>query len=115
MSSVLVVGSVAFDSIKTPSGQVQRCLGGSATYFSLAASFFADVRLVAVVGSDFTAEHETVMTKHGVRTEGIQRAEGKTFHWSGEYGENLNEAGPEHRHEQAPDPRWAKLSELRLD
>ncbi len=92
MSSVLVVGSVAFDSIKTPAGQVKRCLGGSATYFSLAASFFADVRIVAVVGSDFTAEDESILIKRGVDTSGIQRIEGKTFFWSGEYGENMNEA-----------------------
>ena len=92
MSSVLVVGSVAFDSIKTPSGKVERCLGGSATYFSLAASFFADVRLVAVVGADFTAEDESILIKRGVDTSGLQRVEGKTFFWSGEYGDNLNEA-----------------------
>jgi len=92
MSSVLVVGSVAFDSIKTPSGAVKRCLGGSATYFSLAASFFADVRVVAVVGSDFTADDESILIKRGVDTSGIQRVEGKTFFWSGEYEENLNEA-----------------------
>lgn len=92
MSSVLVVGSVAFDAIKTPAGQVKRCLGGSATYFSLAASFFADVRVVAVVGSDFTAEDESILIKRGVDTSGIQRVEGKTFFWSGEYGENMNEA-----------------------
>src|SRR5437660_8574590 len=92
MSSVLVVGSVAFDSIKTPSGQVKRCLGGSATYFSLAASFFADVRLVAVVGSDFTAEDESILIKCGVDTSGLQRAEGKTCFWAGEYNDNRNEA-----------------------
>ena len=92
MSSVLVVGSVAFDSIKTPSGKVERCLGGSATYFSLAASFFADVRLVAVVGADFTAEDESILIKRGVDTSGLQRVEGKTFFWSGEYSDNLNEA-----------------------
>src|SRR4051812_7207186 len=90
--SILVVGSVAFDGIKTPAGKVDRCLGGSATYFSLAASFFTDVRVVAVVGDDFTAEDESVLTKRGVDTSGIQRATGKSFFWSGEYGENLNEA-----------------------
>ncbi len=90
--SVMVVGSVAFDGIKTPSGKVDRCLGGSATYFSLAASFFTDVRVVAVVGDDFTAEDEAVMGKRGVDTSGIQRAPGKSFFWAGEYGDNLNEA-----------------------
>jgi sugar/nucleoside kinase (ribokinase family) len=90
--SILVVGSVAFDGIKTPSGNVDRCLGGSATYFSLAASFFTDVRVVAVVGDDFTAEHESVLVKRGVDVSGLQRAKGKTFYWRGEYGENMNEA-----------------------
>src|SRR5207253_2205815 len=88
----LVVGSVAFDGIKTPSGMVDRCLGGSATYFSLSASFFTDVRVVAVVGDDFTAEHETVMVKRGVDISGLQRAKGKSFYWRGEYGANMNEA-----------------------
>src|SRR5205085_6422951 len=82
----------AFDTIKTPYGKQERILGGSATYFSLAASFFSDVRVIAVVGEDFTAAHEAVMTDRGVDTRGIQRAKGKTFHWAGEYGDNLNEA-----------------------
>lgn len=90
--SLLVVGSLAFDSIKTPHGKVDRILGGSATYFSLAASFFTDVRVVGVVGEDFAPEHEAVMKNRGVDTSGIQRAKGKTFYWSGEYGDNLNEA-----------------------
>src|SRR4051812_3803124 len=91
-ASLLVVGSVAFDTIKTPYGKQERILGGSATYFSLAASYFADVRVIAIVGEDFSAEHEDVMRNRGVDTRGIQRAKGKTFHWAGEYGENLNEA-----------------------
>jgi len=90
--SVLVVGSVAYDSIKSPAGEKERCLGGSATYFSLAASFFTQVRVVAVVGQDFSAADEKVLSGRGVDTSGIQRKEGKTFFWSGEYGENLNEA-----------------------
>src|SRR5574340_1153475 len=90
--SLLVVGSVAFDSIQTPFGKEERILGGSATYFSLAASYFTDVRVIAVVGEDFTSEHEDVMRKAGVDTRGIQHAQGKTFHWAGEYGENVNEA-----------------------
>ena len=90
--AILAVGSIAFDTIKTPRGKKERVLGGSATHFSLAASFFTEVRVVGVVGDDFTADHEAVMTKRGVKTLGIERARGKTFHWSGEYGENLNEA-----------------------
>jgi sugar/nucleoside kinase (ribokinase family) len=90
--SILVVGSVAFDTLKTPYGERQKILGGAATYFSLSASHFTDVRVVAVVGEDFTAENEAVMNKRGVDTHGIQHARGKTFHWTGEYGENVNEA-----------------------
>ncbi len=90
--SILVVGSVAFDTLKTPYGERQKILGGAATYFSLSASYFTDVRVVAVVGEDFSAENEDVMKKRGVDTRGIQHAKGKTFHWTGEYGENVNEA-----------------------
>src|SRR5437763_2191369 len=90
--AILAVGSIAFDTIQTPRGKKERALGGSVTHFSLAASFFTEVRVVGVVGDDFSAENEAVMTKRGVRTEGIQRAQGKTFHWSGEYGKNLSEA-----------------------
>jgi sugar/nucleoside kinase (ribokinase family) len=90
--SILVVGSVAFDTLKTPYGERQKVLGGAATYFSLSASHFTDVRVVAVVGEDFTPENEAVMNNRGVDTRGVQHAKGKTFHWSGEYGENINEA-----------------------
>jgi sugar/nucleoside kinase (ribokinase family) len=90
--SIVVVGSVAFDTIATPSGRVQDVLGGAATYFSLAASYFTDVRVVAVVGDDFAPEHENVMKKRGVDTRGIERAKGKTFRWGGQYLDNLNEA-----------------------
>ncbi len=90
--SILVVGSVAFDTLKTPYGERQKILGGAATYFSLSASYFTDVRVIAVVGEDFTPENEAVMISRGVDTRGIQHAKGKTFHWSGEYGENVNEA-----------------------
>jgi sugar/nucleoside kinase (ribokinase family) len=90
--AILAVGSIAFDTIKTPRGRKERVLGGSVTHFSLAASFFTEVRVVGVVGADFTAEHEAVMSKRGIHTSGIERAKGKTFHWSGEYGDNLNEA-----------------------
>ncbi|HXZ27961.1 MAG TPA: PfkB family carbohydrate kinase [Terriglobales bacterium] len=90
--AILAVGSIAFDDITTPFGSRQKLLGGSATYFSLAASYFTEVRVVGVVGEDFALEHEEILLNRGVRTEGIQRAPGKTFHWSGEYGDNLNEA-----------------------
>lgn len=90
--SILVVGSVAYDSIKTPHGSVERELGGSATHFSLAASHFTDVRVVGVVGNDFGPEQEVVFKKRNIDIGGIERADGKTFYWSGEYGENPNEA-----------------------
>jgi sugar/nucleoside kinase (ribokinase family) len=90
--SILAVGSIAFDSIATPAGKADNVLGGSATYFSLAASYFTSVRVVAVVGEDFTVEHENVLKKRGVDTTGIEHAKGKTFRWGGKYLENLNEA-----------------------
>jgi sugar/nucleoside kinase (ribokinase family) len=90
--SILVVGSVAFDNITTPSGSVENILGGAATHFALAASFFTEVRMVAVVGDDFRAEHENVFKKRGIDTRGIERATGKTFRWGGRYADNLNEA-----------------------
>ena len=90
--SIVVVGSVAFDDITSPSGSVKGILGGAATYFSLAASYFTQVRMVAVVGEDFGPEHENVLKKRGVDTRGIERAAGKTFRWGGSYADNLNEA-----------------------
>jgi sugar/nucleoside kinase (ribokinase family) len=90
--SILVVGSVAFDDIATPSGSVKKVLGGAATYFALAASYFTKVRVVGVVGDDFGAEPENVLKKLGIDTRGIERAPGKTFHWGGHYTDNLNEA-----------------------
>jgi len=90
--AILVVGSVAFDSIETPSGHAERCLGGAATYFSLAASYFTDVRVIAVVGEDFTAKEEDVMKRRGVDTRGIEHVAGKSFFWRGSYMKNLNEA-----------------------
>ena len=90
--AILVVGSVAFDSIETPYGKVDHCLGGAATHFSLAASYFTDVRVIGVVGEDFLPEHEAVMTKRGIDTRGIERAPGLTFHWTGEYKGTLGEA-----------------------
>jgi sugar/nucleoside kinase (ribokinase family) len=90
--SLVAVGSLAFDSIATPSGRVEDILGGSVTYFALAASYFTEVRVVAVVGEDFTAEQESVFKKRGVDTCGIERSPGKTFRWGGHYLDNLNEA-----------------------
>ncbi len=88
--SLLVVGSIAFDSIKTPQDEVQEILGGSAVYFSLAARFFGPVRLVGIVGRDFPPEHLEMLSAQGVDTEGVEIAEGKTFRWSGEYFEGMN-------------------------
>jgi len=90
--SIVAVGSIAFDSIASPSGRVENILGGSCTYFALAASYFTKVRVVAVVGEDFTAEDENVFRKRGIDTRGIEHAKGKTFRWGGQYFENLNEA-----------------------
>jgi sugar/nucleoside kinase (ribokinase family) len=90
--SILVVGSVAFDSIETPHGKVDHCLGGAATHFSLAASYFTQVRVIAVVGEDFTAQHEKVLTDRGIDTRGIEHAKGLSFHWTGSYVGSLNEA-----------------------
>jgi sugar/nucleoside kinase (ribokinase family) len=90
--SILVVGSVAFDDVTSPSGTAKNILGGAATYFSLAASYFTQVRVVAVVGADFGPEQEDVFRKRGIDTRGIERAEGKTFRWGGSYTDNLNEA-----------------------
>jgi len=90
--SILVVGSVAFDNIASPSGSVENILGGAATYFALAASYFADVRVVAVVGDDFNSDHELVLKRRSIDTRGIERAPGKTFRWGGHYTDNLNEA-----------------------
>jgi sugar/nucleoside kinase (ribokinase family) len=90
--SILVVGSVAFDTVRTPFGQADEALGGSATYFSAAASFFADVRLVAVVGEDFPDQHLEFLRSRKVDLGGLQRVPGKTFRWVGEYGFDLNQA-----------------------
>src|SRR5437016_7656716 len=93
--SILAVGSIAFDTVATPSGRAQDLLGGSATYFALAASYFTQVRIVAVVGEDFADQHEKVLKNRGVDTRGIQHAKGKTFRWGGQYLDNLNEAKTE--------------------
>jgi sugar/nucleoside kinase (ribokinase family) len=90
--SITVVGSVAYDSIETPAGRRDRCLGGAATYFSLSASFFTDVRVIAVVGEDFGRRQEAVFQARNIDTRGIEHTAGKSFFWEGSYLENLNEA-----------------------
>jgi sugar/nucleoside kinase (ribokinase family) len=89
---ILVVGSVALDTVRTPFGQVEEALGGSATYFSAAASFFTDVRLVAVVGEDFPEHHLAFLRERKIDLRGLQHLPGKTFRWVGEYGFDLNQA-----------------------
>jgi sugar/nucleoside kinase (ribokinase family) len=96
--SILVVGSVAFDDVTSPSGSVKNVLAGAATYFSLAASYFTKVRIVAVVGDDFGSEQEAVFQKRGIDIRGIERANGKTFRWGGTYTDNLNEAKTDFTH-----------------
>ena len=90
--TLLVVGSVAFDTITTPSGSVDHVLGGSATYFSLSASHFTEVRLVAVVGDDFGSKELQIFQGNPIDLTGLQRREGRTFHWVGEYSKDLKQA-----------------------
>lgn len=90
--SMLVVGSVALDSLETPFGVRKDVPGGSATFFSTAASFFGPVQLVGVVGEDFPEEHVRFLADRGVDLAGLERASGRTFRWSGRYGFDLNEA-----------------------
>ena len=92
MSSILVVGSVAFDSVKTPFGEADDVLGGSATYFSVSASYFSPVNVVGVIGRDFTDEHQGVFKRHNIDTSGLVQTDGETFRWRGQYGYELNEA-----------------------
>ncbi len=89
--SLLVVGSVAFDALESPYGKVDRTLGGAATYFAVAASFFTPVSLVGIVGDDFTPEDEKIFRGRNIDTDGLERAGGKTFFWAGRYSQNLNE------------------------
>lgn len=92
MSEILVVGSLAYDSISTPSGKVDRALGGSANYFSLAASIFSKVRVVGVVGEDYDQADYEMLNSRGVDLAGLSKVPGKTFHWEGSYEGDLNEA-----------------------
>lgn len=88
--SILVVGTVAFDSIETPFGSAERILGGSASYFALGASFFAPVRIVGVIGEDFPQEYLDLFSQRQIDLEGIKKARGDTFHWRGRYHEDIN-------------------------
>ncbi|MBT3350771.1 MAG: sugar kinase, partial [Nitrospinaceae bacterium] len=88
--SLLVVGSMAFDSVKTPFGEREDAIGGSATYFSVSASYFTQVRLVAIVGSDFPQAELDFLSDRRVDLAGLERSEGETFRWKGEYGYDLN-------------------------
>lgn len=90
--SILVVGSVALDSIETPFGKAENVLGGSATYFSVSASFFAPVNLVAVIGKDFPKKNISFLRRRGIETSGLEIAEGRTFRWKGKYGYDFNSA-----------------------
>ena len=90
--SILVVGSVALDTVETPFGRRERALGGSATFFSVSASFFAPVNLVAVVGKDFPKEHVEFLKSRKINTRGLKVLDGETFHWIGSYKYDMNEA-----------------------
>jgi sugar/nucleoside kinase (ribokinase family) len=92
MSNILVIGSVGYDNIETPTGKVENVLGGSANYFSLAASLYSRVRVVGVVGRDYTDEDLHLLKKRNVDTEGLKVEAGETFRWSGSYLQSYNEA-----------------------
>jgi sugar/nucleoside kinase (ribokinase family) len=92
MGKLLVVGSVALDTVKTPFGEVNEVLGGSATFFSTAASYFTSVDLIAVVGEDFPPQHLAFLKSRGIDMTGLERRPGETFRWKGEYTHQLNEA-----------------------
>lgn len=92
MSSIVAVGSLAFDSIETPFGSVGKILGGSANHFSLSASFFTPVKCISVVGEDYPQEHLEHLKSRNIDLSGVTVSKGKTFHWSGRYGYDLHEA-----------------------
>jgi len=89
--SLLVVGSMAFDAIETPFGKVDRTVGGAASYFALAASYFAPVRVVAIVGEDFTDKERAIFRGRKIDLTGVEQARGKSFFWAGRYSQNMNE------------------------
>ena len=88
--SILVVGSVAFDTILTPHGNADEVLGGSASYFAVAASYFAPVKLVAVIGEDFPEQDRAFLASRDIDLEGLSVAKGRTFRWTGKYHEDMN-------------------------
>jgi sugar/nucleoside kinase (ribokinase family) len=90
MNPIVVIGTVAFDSVRTPFGEAPDVLGGSATFFAMAARLFTPVRLVAIVGHDFPARHLKAFEEAGIDLEGLIRADGNTFRWKGEYEDNMN-------------------------
>src|SRR6476619_3724865 len=92
MGKLLVVGSVALDTVKTPFGEASEVLGGSATYFSASASYFTSVDLIAVVGEDFPSQHLAFLKSRNIDLAGLERRSGATFRWKGEYSHQLNEA-----------------------
>ena len=89
---ILVVGSVAYDAVETPAGKRKLQLGGAATYFSVAASYFTEVGMIGVVGEDFNPADIEMLERHGIDTSGLIKADGKTFRWTGEYIEDINTA-----------------------
>ena len=91
-SLILVAGSLAFDSIQTPAGKADHVLGGSANYFSVAASFFAPIKIIGIVGEDFPKDHLQWLSKRKIDISEVEIAPGKSFHWVGSYDTNLNEA-----------------------
>lgn len=92
MSSILAVGTVAYDSVETPFGQADEVLGGSVTYFSVAASFFTGVSLVGCVGQDFRKKDQETLEARNIDLKGLQHIQGETFRWKGKYGDDLNDA-----------------------
>jgi sugar/nucleoside kinase (ribokinase family) len=89
--SIVVVGSVAYDGVETPHGKVERMLGGSCTYIALSASYFSQVRIVAVVGEDFEQDDHRLLEDRGIDLAGLERVPGKTFFWAGVYTDDMND------------------------
>ncbi|MBN1596308.1 sugar kinase [candidate division FCPU426 bacterium] len=89
---IVIVGSIALDDVKTPAGEVKNVLGGSAVYASLSASYYASPGIVGVVGRDFSGEHMRVLEAHGVVLDGLEKADGETFHWYGYYEKDMGTA-----------------------
>ena len=92
MSGVLVVGTMAYDTVATPEGQTEKTLGGSANYFAVGVSPYVQVNVVAAVGDDYKQEHVDMLERRGVDLRGLQKLSGKTFHWTGRYDGDMNEA-----------------------